>query len=246
MRLTSRFTPLIILAGFLLFSLVAAQGTGSVETVENHYTIIRSRWEGQGVATVELQGMFDERPVLSDIGLIRFVGIPAQKNREAIVHPMRFQLWRKILESEQPHREVTYRDQFGEHDIVTDQAEWLILPSINETLAIGDLSKGEGQHYVAYDVIERTSINQTVVITDALGTREVTLTAPEFFAVPVEKNHAGTSSRIIDDRVHLAIYRMQQTVSVDVTVDMGDQFRNESVDLFIIFYLAVPAEKLSE
>lgn len=99
----------------------------------------------------------------------------------------------------------------------------MILPSINETLAIGDLSKGEGQHYVAYDVIERTSINQTVVITDALGTREVTLTAPEFFAVPVEKNHAGTSSRIIDDRVHLAIYRMQQTVSVDVTVDMGDQ-----------------------
>ncbi len=219
------------------------QGIISVAGAENHFTIIRTRYKTQELINIRVMGLFDDAFVDTRVGSIRYLGIPAQTNREAVVHANRLQIWRQIIDDEQHERRVRYRDQFGEHEITISSGEWLLVPAFGSVADGAETKEASGQHYKAYRVTQGSSIHHNVVVTDALGQESVALGSPEYFCVPVEKEHGRSNARIIDEANHLIVYRISPRRDLNLeTVTLGDQFTEESVDMQKKWFLAAPAE----
>lgn len=221
------------------------QGIISVADAENHFTIIRTRYKTQELINIRVKGAFDDAFVNTRLGSIRYLGIPAQTNREAVVYADRLHIWRQIIDDEQHERRVRYSDQFGEHEITISSGEWLLLPAFGSVADEAQTKEASGQHYKAYRVAQGSSIHHTVIVIDALGQESVALGSPEYYCVPVEMQHGRSNASVIDAANHLIVYRISPRRDLNLeTVTLGDQFTEESLDMQKKWFLAAPAQQL--
>ncbi len=101
-----------------------------------------------------------------------------------------------------------------------------------------------GQHYKAYRTAA-AGIGQEVVLSDGISQDSITVGAPQYFLVPVEKQHAGTTSPIENASHCFMVYNIAPSFALNgSTASMGDQFSDVNLNLQHKHLLAVPAELL--
>ena len=217
----------------------------SVVNSENNYTVIRTNYRSQDRVVVKLQGEFDDTQVVTELNTIRFLSIPASVDEEGIVHEERLQIWRQISDPQNITRNITYADQFGKRNLNITQDHFLVVPADGVVAKHVKSERIAGQHYKAY----RTSgagFGQEVVLVDGISQDSITVGAPQYFLVPVEKQHAGRTWPIENASHCFMVYNIAPRYDLKGRVaSMSDQFYDVNLNLQHKHFLAVPAELLA-
>ncbi len=192
---------------------------------------------------VEVQGQFDreKRPVT--LVALTYLANPVSKSGEQLVDRNAHLAWYSIRSTaREPKRRVILRNQFGEQELVLGPSVMLAVPT--QKMEQGSALPKKLDHFVCYRVLEGKEIAKAVSLDDQLDRqRSVRVNRPLFFCVPVAKMHEDHVFKVLNPRVHLAVYEITPK-AYDLRKTLANQFGRREVTLLKSEMLAVPSEKL--
>jgi len=102
-------------------------------------------------------------------------------------------------------------------------------------------------HLLVYDVIEGPYMEVVVNLDDQFIKEDVMVWEPIYFANPVQKTHDGVVTEIEKDDEHYVFYAIEDMwyESIEKTIQIDNQFGEETLDLTYRDTLAVPSQKIS-
>ena len=208
-------------------------------------------------AGIALKGQFDKDGWRARVRSLEYLGNPVDKNAEGIQNEKLHYLGYVIETGPQPKRSVTLRNQLTVSEpngVVT----WTIGPP---TLLLNPAAKShviitpppsppDGSHFACYRVLDPKPLGPPIRLSDQFDKKrekieQITKLLPVFFCVPVVKTHDGKESPILDEKTHLAIYRIDPQDAFAISVMAVDQFGVKSPSSEHSEMLAVPSLKLA-
>jgi hypothetical protein len=100
-------------------------------------------------------------------------------------------------------------------------------------------------HYLFYEVLGGQHVETIVTLNDQFsGEPDAFVYEPIYLANPVEKEHDGVTTEIVDEGAHLVFYRIVvEDEPFSTQVQVSNQFGGETFDVFDPALLAVPSTK---
>jgi hypothetical protein len=139
--------------------------------------------------------------------------------------------------------QVVVKNQFGTQNLTVTGPVALAVPTWK--LNPGNHSTPVGlDHFLLYKVIGGSLMNVGVDLTDEFSPETgVPVYEPLFFATPVHKTQGDNVTEIRAPEAHLVFYRIEAR-AFNGTVQVNNQFGNQTLYLGNATLLAVPSEKL--
>lgn len=191
--------------------------------------------------SIRIQTQFDEEMEPVRVRGTRYFANPVSKNGEGIVDPNAHLTWWVMHDPvPDPMRVVNYTDQFGRRRVYLGRKVALLTPTHKSRR--GGKFPERLDHYVAFQVLDSTTVNKSVKLKDQWGADSAKVYYPVLFAAPARKWHAGRISEISNKAAHLAIYRINPT-SVEKQAKTRDQFGARITHAFRRVLLGVPCKK---
>ena len=223
--------------------IVTANFVGPID----HFTYyqVDSEWYvGENVTLEDQFGAFNAM-----VGYAYAFGNPAQKEHSENVTPIwnpdhHFTVYYISYEEEHVVRSVEVKNQFGTQELTVNGPVALAVPT--QKVEPGNHKQPFGlDHYLLYEVIGGTSVEQVVDLNDEFGPEsEIHVYEPVLFANPVRKTHGEEVTEIQNPDMHAVIYSIYGGY-FDKTVQVGNQFGEQALNVSGPYYLAVPSEKIA-
>lgn len=148
--------------------------------------------------------------------------------------------------SEEPQIwQVEVDNQFGIQQLIVYGPVGLAVPT--QKVVPGDHGQPLGlDHFLLYEVLEGSSVNVVVNLTDQFGeeAEEIQIYEPWIFANPARKTHGDEVTEILNPEAHAVIYGTD-VLTVETQVQVVNQFGEQTLDVDGPGALAVPSQKLS-
>ena len=191
---------------------------------------------------VTIQGQFDEAPERVNLLYLDGFGNAVSKNREPIFDRSSHLAWYAVFDpAPEPMRRVIVENQFGQQRLIIGPARGFLAPA--RKFVKGSVFPARLDHFKVYRVLEGAPVDQGVALQDQFGRDKVRVADPIGFAVPVSKEHGGTTTPVKNKRAHLVIYRITpRTVRKDALI--RDQFGRRGIVTQRSVLLAAPSVKL--
>jgi uncharacterized repeat protein (TIGR02543 family) len=144
-------------------------------------------------------------------------------------------------EGEPQYYQVTVSNQFGEDQELIVHGPF--------ALAVPTQKEGHGaplglDHYLLYEVVDGPDVYEYVSLTDQFGEQaEALVLFPVAFANPVKKTHGDEVTEILHPDVHGVLYATDGEPIDPRTVQVINQFGEQSVDVAGPYGLIVPSQK---
>jgi len=219
---TANFVPLDHFTAYIV-DLQTAPYIGEVVYLEDQFVALN--------ATVTYAGGF---------------GNPAEKQHGQTLTPIwnpdhHLTVYDIVYEEDPQSWQVEVENQFGTQNLTVRGPVALAVPTQKE----GHRAPVGLDHFLLYDVMEDTSVEEYVGLEDQFGEQpEVMVSYPIIFANPVRKTHDGKVTEIRNPETHLVIYLISP-IDGEHFVRVSNQFGEQALDLYGPNYLGVPSEKLS-
>jgi hypothetical protein len=167
----------------------------------------------------------------SSVGAVQFFMVPVDKNGEGITDPNTHQTGYQTSGPGQT-RFLEVDNQFGSSQLLTISSPQYVFVPTEKCVGVppGDppcswapgplLTPANRDHFMCYVVTSGTPINQSVTLTDQFRTTGTTVTTPNWFCNPVDKNGEG----IQDPEDHLTCYLVNQIPFGPTPVSIRNQF----------------------
>jgi len=175
-----------------------------------------------------------------------FFGNPAEKWLNDVQTPIgdrnhHLTVYNITTESEPKTWQVEVVNQFGLQQLTVSGPVALAVPTWK--VEPGS-NKPEGlDHFLLYEVVGGNSVGVTVSLDDQFDKGSVWVGKPSFFANPVRKSDGETVTEIVNPEAHLVFYELQAE-SFEKTVQVVNQFGEQTLDVYYPRLLAVPSEKI--
>ena len=169
-------------------------------------------------------------------------GNAVSKNREPFFDRNSHLTWYAIFDpAPEPARRVMVENQFGQQRLITGPARGFLAPA--RKYVKGSVFPARLDHFKVYRLLHGDPIDQPAALQDQFGRDRVRVTVPVALAVPVTKQHAGTSTPIKNEKAHLVIYRITPR-PVAKNALIRDQFGRRVIVTLRSNFLAAPSVKL--
>jgi hypothetical protein len=209
----------------------------------DHFTVynVTSTWHiGQDVALADQFGTFN--------ATVEYAGAfcnPAGKSHAGNVTQMQnadhhFTLYGISIKGDYVVRPVEVDNQFGLQNLTVMGPMALLVPTQKE----GHAAPVGLDHYLVYYAYGSPVYVVNVSLSDQWGNQtEFMVWEPIGFAIPAKKEHDGNVTDIVDPETHLVIYDIYGG-SINKTVQVANQFGNQTLDVSGPYGLLVPSEKI--
>jgi hypothetical protein len=186
--------------------------------------------------------------VNATVGYAVAFGNPAEKLHDEVLTPILdpdHHLTVYYLNYAEEPREwfVEVDNQFGTQNLTVVGPVALAVPT--QKVEPGNHEPPLGlDHYLLYYVTESTPVEQYVNLNDEFGSQtDVYVYEPMLFGNPVKKTHDGNVTEILNPDVHVVIYDIYGGY-LETTVQVVNQFGEQTLDLYGPSFLAVPSDKI--
>ena len=236
-----------VAAVVMLAGAVPASAQGPSD--ENHFRCyIVSQQTPQPAAAITLEDQFNDAPVSTMVGEPVWFCPPTEKTVGDTTFP---------IEDEQEHytfytapgvanpQDVLINDQFSfDAPWHVTTPKYIAVPTAKTIDGVTFDDRDDMNHYWCYEA-NGPRIGARVTLDDQFnGPDDVRVTTPTLLCNPAEKVHAGATSRIEDDDLHLACYELrgkQKTQQFTITAE--NQFETDEFQIGPWEVLCAPAEK---
>ncbi len=198
---------------------------------------------------ISLTGQFDSQPKDVRLFALSYFANPTSK-----VHPgihieiknsnRHFNLYAIKQDQQEPHRTIRFRNQFGQHSVITGDPRFLMVPA-QKTSDVGSMFPDSLDHFKCYEVIEIEMMPNFpgVVLEDQFGPGEyIQVVKPHLFCVPVKKTIPGSlPNEIMNPNDILVIYNVTPEPN-EHEIKVKDQFEELSLRVIRSVMLAIPSE----
>jgi len=221
----------------------------------DHFKFYEVDWEeglyvGMDVLLVDQFGTFN-----ATVGDPVSFGNPVQKIHNNVTTPIsdenrHYTLYELDYGEEEPMLDswqVTVTNQFQDDEELTVVGPYyLAVPTTKE----GHEEPVCLNHFLVYDVVEEEFPEVGVNLKDQFIEEDVVVWEPFLFANPVQKTvvENGDVAVIEDEDLHWVLYDIEDMgfdESIDETIQIANQFGNQTLDLTYRDVLAVPSQKIS-
>jgi hypothetical protein len=190
---------------------------------------------------ITLQGQFDKEPEVVQVLVLDLFGHVVTKNRESVFEPAARLAWYSLFDPvPEPTRRVVIENQFGAQNLVIGRAGALLVPS--RTYGPRSTFPERLDHFKVYRVLDGKPVDKVVSLKDPFGAKDVAVSTPFAFGVPVTKHHGSITTSIQNKDAHLVIYRITPH-STGWSLRARDQFGLREIQASRAVLLAVPSLK---
>lgn len=206
---------------------------------------------------VWLKGQFDKAPWEASVGNVAYIANPVDKEAKgqppnhinnAALHYVAYHITPRDKRPAPPPIKVT--NQFGKERPWTLGAPELLLVPAAKSLQSPPEKEEPGDHFVCYLALNHQQAQIEVKLhdqfDDAMDRRIETIRdfPPAYFCVPVSKKiDDKPTEEIVDERTHLAIYRIAPPMKFNRPVWTKDQLKSWKLEVIQSELLGVPSEK---
>ncbi len=207
----------------------------------DHFKVYRI--EPQNVSfEVSLRGQFEGGYKTARLHqYTRFLN-PVNKDGGGIIDKRNHLNWYEIETEDDPTRQVSISNQFGQETFNIDRAVALLAPA--EKVEDGSGPPQRLGHYKVYVVLDGKSANRDVKLEDQFGQENNFAMQPAFFAVPVEKLHGSHFPKIFPND-HIVFYELKKPQPMDRSRPTIDQFGKHDMKTKESVLLGVPSWKIA-
>jgi hypothetical protein len=200
------------------------------------YDVANKRAGGE----VALRGMFDVRRQPMRMALLDYFATPASSNGEPVVDSHAHLTWYRGVQPPEPIRAVMLENAFGRLKIRTGTGDGLLVPT--QQMIPGSPFPDRLDHYKVYRLADVLRVpNPSLKLRSQFGACRVRVEVPQYFAVPVEKQHGTKGSAIQNSRAHLLIFGIAVREH-EAKISVKNQFdKRTSLELGRSVMLAVPS-----
>ena len=233
----------------VVFSAPSVYGAvGLPEELLDHYKVYRVAFPFPSGASVILEDQFGRSNHI--VSSLEKFSVTAAKNpgpnQPPIVNPEAHLSWWTINDDGNTGvRRVVASHQFGEHELTTGKARYLLAPAAKNQPLPPQLPILD--HFKCYDATGPGLVIDITLLTQfptSPSPEHVRILDPVYFCNPTSKEREGEVNEILQPAAHLVCYKIIASPSSGITVQMSDQFLfNAQLILAESELLCIPAFK---
>ncbi len=188
--------------------------------------------------TVTLLDQFDEDGAADNVFLdrIEYFQNPVDKNHEGLADSLAHHVWYHLTSPDTRSLWVDIQNQFVHQRLFLMPPQYLLVPADKNDEGFPYML----DHYLAYPVLVGKPVNKIVNLVDQWLDKDVFVTKPLWFCVPVDKNGEG----IINEIDHLVVYDLEPHEPFIMQFGVTDQFNFSPLETTMSLWLGVPSDKL--